>query len=100
MVETPAEVIAHIGRVAEAVAWQAGIGASETAGMIISCLLAKPELIDRFMKEGSGLLVDGSIGPDQGCLTFHRQDGKVTTPQELPTLLFIAGTPGRPRFRR
>ena len=66
-----------------AVAWQAGVGASETAGMIISCLVAKPELIERFLVEGSGLLVDGSIGPDQGCMTFHRMDGKVTTPEEL-----------------
>lgn len=77
------QFIAHIGQVAEAVAWQAGVGASETAGMIISCLLAKPELIERFLIEGSGLLVDGSIGPDHGCLTFHRIDGTVTTPEEL-----------------
>lgn len=80
---SPAEVIEHIGKVAVAVGWQAGVGASETAGMIISCLLAKPELIDRFLKEGSGLLVDGSIGPEHGCLTFHRLDGAVTTPEEL-----------------
>ncbi len=79
---TPEQVIARIGEVAEAVAWQAGVGASETAGMIISCLVAKPELIPRFLKEGSGLLVSGEIGPDQGCMTFHRADGKVTTPEE------------------
>ena len=81
--KTPEQVIGHIGQVAEAVAWQAGVGASEMAGMIISCLLAKPELIERFLIEGSGLLVDGSIGPDQGCMTFHRADGRVTTPEEL-----------------
>lgn len=80
---TPLQVVAHIGQVAEAVAWQAGVGASETAGMIISCLVAKPELIERFLTEGSGLLVSGEIGPDQGCMTFHRMDGKVTTPEEL-----------------
>jgi hypothetical protein len=40
-------------------------------------------LVNRFLKDGSGLLVDGEIGPNSGCLTFHRMDGKVTTPQEL-----------------
>lgn len=80
---TAHEVIMHIGQVAEAVGWQAGVGASETAGMIISCLVAKPELIERFLIDGSGLLVNGDIGPDQGCLTFHRIDGTVTTPEEL-----------------
>lgn len=80
---TPEAVIKHIGEVAVAVGWQAGVGASETAGMIISCLLARPELIDRFLEEGSGLLVSGDIGPDHGCLTFHRKDGQVTTPEEL-----------------
>lgn len=80
---TPRSVIERIGEVAAAVGWQAGVGASETAGMIISCLLAKPELIDRFLKDGTGLLIDGEIGPDQGCLTFHRRDGAVTTPEEL-----------------
>lgn len=80
---TPADVIAHIGQVAEAIGWQAGVGASETADMIVSCLLARPELISRFLEEGSGLLVDGEIGPEKGCLTFHRIDGKVTTPEEL-----------------
>lgn len=76
-------LIQWIAEVAEAIGWQAGVGASETAGMIVSCLAARPELVHRFLKDGSGLLVDGEIGPDHGCLTFHRMDGKVTTPKEL-----------------
>ena len=80
---TPEQVIQHIAKVAEAVGWQAGVGASETAGMIVSCLAAKPELVGRFMKEGSGLLVSGEIAPEHGSLTFHRMDGNVTTPDEL-----------------
>lgn len=80
---TPEEFVQHVGKVAAAVGWQAGVGASETAGMIISCLLARPELVQRFIDEGSGLLVSGEIGPENGCLTFHRADGKVTTPEEL-----------------
>ena len=81
---TPEEVILHIAEVARGVGRQAGVGASETAGMIVSCLAERPELIERFLKEGSGLLVDGEISPDKGCLTFHRVlDGAVTTPEEL-----------------
>lgn len=80
---TPEQVIGRIAEVADAVAWQAGVGASETAGMIISCLVAKPELIQRFLKEGSEMFVSGEISPDQGCMTFHRIDGAVTTPEEL-----------------
>jgi hypothetical protein len=76
-------MVVWIGEVAEAIGWQAGVGSSETAGMIISCLCARPDLIPDFLKKGSGLLVDGDIAPDKGCLTFHRLDGKVTTPQEL-----------------
>ena len=87
---TPEEVILHIAKVAHAVGWQAGIGASETAGMIISCLAKRPELIERFLLEGSGLLVEGEISPEKGCLTFHRRlDGKVTTPQELRIALVV-----------
>ena len=77
------KTILWIAQVAEAVGRQAGVGGSETAGMIISCLAARPELIERFMVEGSSLLVEGEILPDKGLLTFHRIDGKVTTPQEL-----------------
>lgn len=80
---TPEQLIEHIANVAKAVGWQAGVGASETAGMIVSCLAAKPELVQRFIDEGSGLLVSGEIGPEHGCLTFHRLDGNVTTPDEL-----------------
>lgn len=80
---TPEQIIEHIAKVAKAVGWQACVGASETAGMIVSCLAAKPELVQRFLTEGSGLLVSGEIAPEHGCLTFHRLDGDVTTPDEL-----------------
>lgn len=76
-------LIQWIAEVAAAVGWQAGVGASETAGMIVSCLAARPDLVHRFLKDGSGLLVNGDIAPDHGCLTFHRLDGTVTTPEEL-----------------
>lgn len=75
--------VRHLARVAHAVGWQAGVGASETAGMIVSCLAERPALIERFLKDGAGLIIDGEIAAEKGCLTFHRQDGTVTTPQEL-----------------
>lgn len=80
---TPEQVILHIAKVAEAIGWQANIGASETAGMIVSCLAKRPELVQRFLEEGSGLVVEGEIGPEKGCLTFHRKDGKLTTSETL-----------------
>lgn len=100
---TPEQVIEHIAKVARAVGWQAGVGASETAGMIVSCLAAKPELVQRFLDEGSGLLVSGEIAPENGCLTFHRIDGDVTTPDELRVsrqarkMLLDAGAKPRPQ---
>ena len=78
------EIIAKIGQIAENTGMLAGVGGSETAGMIISCLYERPELIQRFMEEGPSLLVDGEILPEKGRLTFHRAfDGAVTTPEEL-----------------
>jgi hypothetical protein len=100
---TPEEVINHIAKVARAVAWQAGVGASETAGMIVSCLAAKPELVQRFLEEGSGLFVSGEIAPENGCLTFHRMNGDVTTPDDLRVsrqarkMLIDAGAKPTPR---
>ena len=80
---TAQQVIEKIAQVATAVGWQAGVGASETAGMFVSCLAERPDLIDRFMTEGAGLLVDGEIDAGKGCLTFYNTKGDITTPQEL-----------------
>ena len=78
------ETIAKIAETAEAVGWQAGVGASETAGWIISVLARYPEHTEGFMTQGYFYLVDqGLTGHEHGCLTFHRKDGTVTTPSEL-----------------
>lgn len=74
------ELINKIAEVSIAVGWQAGVGASETAGMIVSCLANDPTLIPRFMTEGSGMLVDGTITTERGCLTYMDQSGAVRTP--------------------
>lgn len=82
---TPAEVIRRIAEVANAIGWQAAVGASETAGTIISVLAANPDLIDRFMAEGAGVFIDGPIMLDaaNGCLSYYAQTGEVLTPTEL-----------------
>lgn len=85
-----ARAIERIAEVAEAIGWQAGVGGMETAGMIVSVLAEHPELIERFMNEGSGLLIDGEFGAEKGRLTFHRmKDGKVTTPAELRSAIMV-----------
>ena len=81
---TPAEAIKRIADAASTVGWQAGIGACETAGAIVSYLAAHPEKVDQFFESG---LLD-TLGDDDmwanGCLTFHRKgDGMVVTPQDL-----------------
>jgi len=80
------ELLAKIASVSETVGLHAGVGASETAGVIVSHLYEKPNLIERFMKDGSGLLIDGTIKVGGGILSFHGADGVVRTPAELALL--------------
>ena len=83
-------VVLRIAEVAKAVGWQAGVGAMEIAGMIVSSLAERPELIEQFLAEGTELMLTGEILPEKGCLTFHRaSDHKVTTPQELRTAIAV-----------
>lgn len=82
------EISAHdfINRVAEvatAVGWQAGVGAMELAGQIISCLHANPEHLERFMKEGSGLFIDRTFTFENGSLTYMAISGQVLSPADL-----------------
>lgn len=75
-------VIARIAEVAEAIGWQAGVGGMETAGSIVSFLSAHPEHIDVFMDGGS--VLDWPIGwHEQGRLTWHGQDGKIHSPEDV-----------------
>lgn len=77
------EFLDRVAEVSVAVGWQAGVGASETAGLIISCLYANPEHIDRFMAEGSELFIDGTFNPENGSLTYLAVNGSVTSPDVL-----------------
>lgn len=78
-----AALIKRIADVACAVGWQAGVGASETAGMIVSVLAQHPDQIERFMSEGTELMIDGTIAPELGCLTFFSKQGEIVTPAQL-----------------
>jgi len=82
---TPADVIKRIAEVATAIGWQANVGASETAGSIISVLAANPQIIDRFLADGAGAFIDGPISLDavNGCLTYYAQTGEILSPTEL-----------------
>lgn len=82
---TPTEVIVRIAEVAAAVGWQAGIGASELAGTIISVLAANPQLVERFLADGMGVFIDGPTNLDavNGCLTYLAQTGEILSPGEL-----------------
>lgn len=80
---TAREFLVRVAEVATAVGWQAGVGASETAGHIISCLYASPEHLDRFMAEGSELFIDGTFAPENGSLTYLAINGQITSPETL-----------------
>jgi hypothetical protein len=83
-------VVLRIAEVARAVGWQANVGGMETAGVIVSSLAERPELIERFLAEGTELMLAGEIAAEKGSLTFHRvSDGKVTTPQELRSAITV-----------
>lgn len=56
------------------------------AGLIVSFLAANPEHIGRFMDEGVELIVDGTIRPEAGCLTYTAQSGDLLSPTHLRTI--------------
>jgi len=76
-------IIRRIAEVANAVGRQAGVGASELAGQIVSCLYANPEHIQRFMDEGTELFIDGTFSPENGSLTYLARNGNVVSPSVL-----------------
>lgn len=75
--------IAKIAQVASAVAFQAGVSATELAGLIVSFLYANPEHTDRFMRDGTELFIDGTIRPERGSLTYTAINGRLLSPADL-----------------
>lgn len=77
------KLVKQIAQVSAAVGWQANVGASETAGLIVSVLAANPEQIDRFMAEGSELFIDGTMRAENGCLSHRSMNGQIVSPTKL-----------------
>lgn len=77
------EIINKIAEVATGVGWQAGVPASDIAGLIVSFLYANPEHVERFMAEGTELFIDGTIRPEWGSLTYRAGTGEILSPAEL-----------------
>ena len=78
------EVIERIAQVASDFSAPAGIGACETAGMIVSVLAAHPELTDSFMRDGvSALINDDVYRWENGTLSWLSVSGKIVSPAEL-----------------
>lgn len=75
--------IEKIAQIASAVGFQAGEPALEAAGQIVSVLAANPEQIDRFMREGSELFIDGTFNPENGSLTYRSIGGDILHPSVL-----------------
>lgn len=68
--------------IARAIGWQAGVGEMETAGSLISYLARFPEKLPAFMADDFSIISD--LPTDwltQGCLTWHRKDGKIVSPE-------------------
>lgn len=80
---TAKQLLDRIAEVSSAVGWQANVGAMEIAGQIVSGLYANPEQIDRFMEEGTALIIDGTLGPDKGCLSYTAANGSIMTPADI-----------------
>jgi len=76
-----AKVIAKIAMDSHAVGWQAGVGGSETAGVIVSYLAAHPDRIPAFMAGKESLLDWGDNHHRDGCLSWQGTDGKIWTPE-------------------
>lgn len=75
-------MIDRIADAARVISAQAGVGAMETAGSIVSFLSANPHWLGHFLAGGS--IIDWPDGWHlAGCLTWQGMDGKVHWPGEL-----------------
>ena len=74
------ELLAKLIGVAHGVGLQAGVPAQDIVGLIVSHLGAHPEHLPRFLAEGTELLIDGTITPETGCLSYRAECGDILTP--------------------
>ncbi len=81
---TPEQVIRKIAEQATIVAFQAGVGASETAGQFVSFLTTHPDKIDAFLDGTLDTISEPDLfRSERGCLSWHGADGKIHTPAEV-----------------
>jgi hypothetical protein len=74
------DIIAQIVSYAEAIAFQAGVGSSETAGQIVSYLADRPELLPSFLAGTLSAIDTGLLDYHAGRLSWHGMDGKIYYP--------------------
>lgn len=93
--DTPEQVIGKIAEVAESVGWQAGVGAMETAGLIVSVLAKHPDRIPDFLARGIGAFIDGRFDAADGRLNWLASNGNIVSPEELIEELKRTGATAR-----
>src|ERR1051325_407233 len=79
---TIADALTRIADIAETVGWQANVGASETAGQILSYLSAHPEYIEPLLRDGIFALPD--VFWEHGRLTWRGANGRIVKPEFVP----------------
>jgi len=80
---TPEETIRRIAEIAQAVASQAGVGAMETAGQLVSVLAVHPEKIAGLLSGEINVIDDDALlRAEAGCLSWHARNGKIVSPAE------------------
>lgn len=71
------DVLQKIVQVADAVGRQSGTPSAELAGTIVGHLACHPEDVDRFLREGSELFIDGTIAYETSGLSYLCGDGEI-----------------------
>lgn len=79
--ETDKALIFKIANTANNVAFHAGVGGMEIAGMIVSVLAAHPEITERFMRDDWSIIDEPLMSAEHGCLTFFTAAGPVGSPE-------------------
>ena len=77
-----AHVVTQIAGVAAGLGWHAGEPAMEIAGGIVSFLANHPDQLERFMREGGEMMIDGTIKAEEGALTWRAASGEMMTADE------------------
>lgn len=79
------QAITKIAQVSSTVGWQSNEPAMELAGQIVSVLAAHPEHIERFMRDGSELFLDGTFNIENGSLTYRAANGDIFSSAKMRT---------------